>query len=198
MSFSLFPTAAFAAVPPSNIPYKIGGGRIAGQFIEDWPHYTFHDDGLPLARIIWPGLPLWKNPNGPIEESFVQFTLNEGVAQASFWVAVLGGQGPFLNVIRAQKARFRSNNPQTGFMCEAEIWRPWFDFSLGIPNDFFSIRNVKFLQDFTINPFEYFEVPMPTNLTYKAPYSLGFCGSMVFAVYAETRSQWSIRTGLST
>jgi len=197
MNFSAFPTAAFAAVPPSNVAYKIVQGRI-GATLSDWPHYVGGDDGLPMARTIFPLIPLWRDPNGIIGPSGVQLGVEEGCRQMSFWVALPGSEGSFLNVIRAQKARFRVNAPQTGFLCKADIWRHWSDFSLGFPSEYFNVQNVRFLQDFTLNPFEYFPIPMPQNETYTSPYSSGFCGSMVFAVYAETRAEWSIRTGIPT
>src|SRR6185369_15598784 len=121
---------------------------------------------------------------------------DQGGRQMSYWVATVGA-GAFLNIIRAQKSRIRVNAPQTGFMCQAEIWREWGlgGFALGLPDGYYHVQNVKFLQDFTLNPFEYLAIPMPTNQTYLSPYSSGFCGSIVFAVYAETRADWSIRTG---
>jgi hypothetical protein len=200
MSFSAFPTAAFAAVPPSNVAYKIVQGRI-GATTSDWVNYDIGDDGLPMARVIFPGLPLWRDANGQIGPSGVQLGPENGCYQMSYWAAnpvFQNSTNQFLNVIRAQKSRIRVNAPQTGFLCEADIWRPWTIFSAGVPSEFFSIRNVRFKQDFTLNPFEYFPIPMPTNQSYTSPYSLGFCGSMVFAVYAETRADWSTRTGLST
>jgi len=198
MSFSAFPITPFSAVPPSNVVSQIVSGR-TGATLSDWPGYDIGDDGPGLA--IFPGLPLWRDPNGQVGPSGVQRGPFEACLQMSYWVALpvfVAITDTFINVVRAQKSRFRVNAPQTGFMCEADIWRRWAIFSAGVASERFHIENVRFLQDFTLNPFEYLPVPMPANQTYKSPYTSGYCGSMVFAVYAETRSEWSTRTGLST
>jgi len=198
MNFSSFPITTFAAVPPSNNAFKIGGGRLAGSStFSDWPAYYNGDDGLPMARTIFPTTPLWRDPNGLVGPSGVQLGQDEGCRQMSYWVEVLGN-GTFLNIIRAQKSRIRVNAPQTGFLCDAEIWHRWQNFEFGFQSEFFHVENVRFLRDFTLNPFEYFPIPMPQNQTFLSPYNSGFCGSIVFAVYAETRAEWSIRTGIPT